>query len=221
MCSIKQPGNNKPDNQHYLTKGNDMKILIDPALAVFIRDFSDEQCAELLRCIFEYPNRDCKLGIWEYMKKQIQADEQKYNDKCQRVAEMRRRRQCLKSGMITKMKSNLNSKMISPVEEEDKGNKIKNKENVIKGSERRNTSEPVENSVENLLEFFIDDKFSFDQVVARNGKFKEYLALFPASVVERAERTFKVKRKGQWADMKQILEWIEKQNIFYKTNQKA
>ena len=202
-----------------------MKILIDPALAVFIKDFSDEQCAELLRCIFEYPNRDCKLGIWEYMKKQIQADEQKYIDKCQRVAEMRKRRAHIKSGMITKMnselKSNMNSKMIPPVEEEDKENKIKNKENEIKGSERRNTSRPVENSVENLLEFFIDDKFNFDQVVARNGKFRDYLALFPASVVERAERTFKVKRKGQWANIRQILEWIEKQNIFYKTNQKA
>lgn len=202
-----------------------MKILIDPALAVFIKDFSDEQCAELLRCIFEYPNRDCKLGIWEYMKKQIQADEQKYIDKCQRVAEMRKRRAHIKSGMITKMnselKSNMNSKMIPPVEEEDKENKIKNKENEIKGSERRNTSRPVENSVENMLEFFIDDKFNFDQVVARNGKFRDYLALFPASVVERAERTFKVKRKGQWANIRQILEWIEKQNIFYKTNQKA
>jgi len=202
-----------------------MKILIDPALAVFIKDFSDEQCAELLRCIFEYPNRDCKLGIWEYMKKQIQADEQKYIDKCQRVAEMRKRRAHIKSGMITKMNSelkpNMNSKMIPPVEEEDKGKKIKNKENEIKGSERRNTSRPVENSVENMLEFFIDDKFNFDQVVARNGKFRDYLALFPASVVERAERTFKVKRKGQWANIRQILEWIEKQNIFYKTNQKA
>ena len=202
-----------------------MKILIDPALAVFIKDFSDEQCAELLRCIFEYPNRDCKLGIWEYMKKQIQADEQKYIDKCQRVAEMRKRRAHMKSGMITKMESelkpNMNSKMISPVEEEDKENKIKNKENEIKGSERRNARQPVENSVENLLEFFIDDKFNFAQVVARNGKFRDYLALFPASVVERAERTFKVKRKGQWANLRQILEWIEKQNVFYNTNQKA
>jgi len=202
-----------------------MKILIDPALAVFIKDFSDEQCAELLRCIFEYPNRDCDLGIWKYMKKQIQADEQKYNDKCQRVAELRKRRQHLRSGMITKMKSELKSnektKMISPVEEEEKENKKQNKINEFKRSERRNAPRPVENSVENLLEFFIDENFTFENVVERNAKFKEYLALFPASVVENAEKTFKKKRKGQWANIKQILEWIEKQNIFYNTNQKA
>ena len=202
-----------------------MKILIDPALAVFIKDFSDAQCAELLRCIFEYPNRDCDLGIWEYMKKQIQADEQKYNDKCQRVAEMRKRRQHLRSGMITTMKSelksNTKSKMIPPVEEEEKGNKKQNKINEFKRSERRNTSGPVENSVEKLLEFFIDEKFTFENVIERNQKFKEYLALFPASVVENAEKTFKKKRKGQWANIKQILEWIEKQNIFYNTNQGA
>jgi len=202
-----------------------MKILIDPALAVFIKDFSDAQCAELLRCIFEYPNRDCDLGIWEYMKKQIQADEQKYNDKCQRVAEMRKRRQHLRSGMITTMKSELKSNtkstMIPPVEEEEKGNKKQNKINEFKRSERRNTSGPVENSVEKLLEFFIDEKFTFENVIEQNKKFKEYLALFPASVVENAEKTFKKKRKGQWANIKQILEWIEKQNIFYNTNQGA
>lgn len=202
-----------------------MKILIDPSLAVFIKDFTDEQCAELLRCIFEYPNRDCNLGIWEYMKKQIQADEQKYIDKCQRVAEMRKRRQHLKSGMITKMKSelktNMNSQIISSVEEEEKENKKQNKINEFKGSERRNARQPVENSVEKLLEFFIDENFTFESVVERNKKFKEYLALFPASVVESAEKTFKKKRKGQWANIKQILEWIEKQNLFYNMNQKA
>ena len=75
--------------------------------------------------------------------------------------------------------------------------------------------------MEKLLEFFIDEKFTFENVIEQNKKFKEYLALFPASVVENAEKTFKKKRKGQWANIKQILEWIEKQNIFYNTNQGA
>ena len=97
-----------------------MKILIDPALAIFIKDFTDKQCAELCRCIFEYPNRDCDLGIWQYMKKQIQADEKKYNDKCERVAQIRKVRQRLKSGVISNMKID----MVSPVEEvERKENK--------------------------------------------------------------------------------------------------
>ena len=206
-----------------------MKILIDPALSVLIKDFTDAQCAELLRCIFEYPNRDCDLGVWEFMKKQIQADEQKYVDKCQRVAYMRQRRQKMRSDIISNLKSNLKSdikseiksELISSVEEEEKENKNKIKINIIKGSEGRNTSGPVENSVNNLLEFFIDENFTFAQVTARNRKFQEYLDMFPASVLEQAERTFKKKRKGQWATMKHILEWIEKQNVFHNINQKA
>ena len=198
-----------------------MKILIDPALAVFIKDLSDEQCAELLRCIFDYPNKDCDLGVWEYMKKQIQADEQKYIDKCQRVAYMRQRRQKIRASLKSNIKSNLKSEFISPVEEEEKGNKNKTKINIIKGSERGNAPKTVENSVNNLLEFFVDENFKFENVVERNKKFQDYLDLFPASVIERAELTLKTKRKGQWVTMLQILDWLEKQKIFYNINQKA
>lgn len=191
-----------------------MKILIDPALSVLIKDFTDVQCAELLRCIFEYPNRDCNLGVWQYLKKQIQADEQKYKDKCKRVAEVRKKRQNLRSGMISHMKSSVE-------EVEDEENKNINKINVIKRSERRNAPEPVENSVENIVEFFIDENFSFEKVTEQNRKFPEYLALFPVSVIENAETSFRKKRMGQWANIRQIIEWIEKQNLFYKNNQKA
>lgn len=199
-----------------------MKILIDPALSVLIKDFTDAQCAELLRCIFEYPNRDCDLGVWQYLKKQIKADEQKYIDKCQRVAYMRQRRQTMRTGLISNIKSEIKSNIIPAVEEvEEKKNKNKIKINEFKRSERRNAPPPVENSVENVLEFFIDENFSFEKVIERNSKFKDYLALFPASVIETAEETFKKKRKGQWATIKQILEWIEKQHLFYRNNQKA
>jgi hypothetical protein len=197
-----------------------MKILVDPAISVLIKDFTDAQCAELLRCIFEYPNRDCELGVWQYLKKQIQADEQKYKDKCKRAANVRKIRQRMRSEMISNMKSNMNSEMISKVEEVEEERKInKNKINEFKRSERRNAPAPVENSVENVLEFFIDENFSFEKVIERNQKFKDYLALFPASVIENAEQTFKKKRKGQWANIRQILEWIEKQHLFYKNNQ--
>ena len=189
-----------------------MKILIDPALSVLIKDFTDAQCAELLHCIFEYPNRDCDLGVWLFMKQQIQADEQKYLEKCQRIAKLNERRKAAKSDTISSAKSTV-------VELEERRNVNKNKIKEIKRSERRNASEPVENSVENVLEFFIDERFSFEKVIERNAKFKDYLALFPPSVIESAETTFKKKRKGQWANIKHILEWIEKQNMFYKNSQ--
>ena len=191
-----------------------MKILIDPALSVLIKDFTDAQCAELLHCILEYPNRDCDLGVWQYMKQQIKADEKKYKEKCQRIALLNEKRKTAKSDTISSTKSTVE-------EVEERRNENINKINEIKRSERRNASQPVENSVEKVLEFFIDDRFSFEKVIESNGKFKDYLALFPLSVIELAESTLKKKRSGQWANIKQILEWIEKQNMFYKATKGA
>ena len=140
-----------------------MKILIDPALAVLIKDFSDEQCAELLRCIFEYPNRDSDLGVWKYMKKQIEKDEQKYKEKCMRLS--------LNRACRTGLNSILKSQQKSSVEEEKEENKNINIK-ILKGSERRNAQKIVENSVENaempvenISEFPIDENFTFDLVI--------------------------------------------------------
>ena len=188
-----------------------MKILIDPALAVLVKDFSDAQCAELLRCIFEYPNRDSDLGVWQYMKKQIEKDEQKYKEKCLRLS--------INRGERTNLKSALKSQEISSVEEEKENNININKN--IKGSERSNAENIVENSVENVSTFLINGSFSFDLVIQVQPKFKDYLALFPASVIETAEITLKRKRRGQRVNMIQILDWIEKQHAFYKNNQEA
>lgn len=187
-----------------------MKILIDPKLAVFIRELSDKQCAEILRCIFEYPNRECELGLWQYMKKQIEEDEIKYKAKCERIA------------ICRAMKTGLKSRQISAVTKEE--NNINNeKEN--KRRERRNASEPVENSVEipveTYKEFFVDDYFGFEAIAENIPKFREYLSLFPPSVVAKAEQTFKKKRKNQWAKMQHLLDWLEKENLFYKTSQEA
>ncbi len=188
-----------------------MKILIDPALAVLVKDFSDAQCAELLRCIFEYPNRDSDLGVWQYMKKQIEKDEQKYREKCIRLSINRAERSNLKSA--------LKSQETSAVEEEKEKNN--NNKNIIKGRERSNAENVVENSVENRSVFPINASFSFDSVIQVQPKFKDYLAMFPASVIETAEMTLKRKRRGQLVNMAQLLDWIEKQYAFYKNNQEA
>ena len=202
-----------------------MKILIDPTLAVLIKDFSDAQCAG----IFEYPNRKSDLGVWQYMKRQIEKDEQKYREKCIRLNLNKAEKSTLKSELISDVNSELISDSTSPVEEEKEKNKnININKNILQRRERSNGAEIVENSVENdekpvekLSEFLIDTGFSFDFVIQHQPKFKDYLALFPASVVETAERTLKKKRKGQWVHMAQLLDWIEKQHAFYKNSQEA
>ncbi len=200
-----------------------MKILIDPKLSVFIQDLTDAQCAELLRCIFCYPDRDCDLGIWKYMKQQIAEDAKKYKEKCDRIAEIRNKREntfglSLKSGMKSGMKSEMKSEMISGVIEDVE--EIKNKkEKEIKRSERGISSEPVENYVEKPFEIQIDDNFSFERISEMRPAFKTFLEMFPLSVVIKAEESLKKKRNGQWVQMINIVQWIEKENSFYTKNQ--
>ena len=178
-----------------------MKILIDPKLSVFIQDLTDAQCAELLRCIFCYPDRDCDLGIWKYMKQQI--------------ADMK---SDMKSGMKSDMKSGMKSEMISGVIEDVE--EIKNKkEKEIKRSERGISSEPVENYVEKPFEIQIDDNFSFERISEMRPAFKTFLEMFPLSVVIKAEESLKKKRNGQWVQMINIVQWVEKENSFYTKNQ--
>ena len=102
-------------------------------------------------------------------------------------------------------------------------NTIKDKENKNKGSESSNANLPVENSVENdgntPDEFFVDENFSFSRVVELKPKFECYLKLYPAPVIERADKTFQKKRKGQWVNMNSILLWLEQENEFYKEKQ--
>ena len=190
-----------------------MKILIDPALAVFIRDFSDEQCAELLRCIFEYPDRDSDLIVWKYMKTQIDRDAQKYREKCERLAAVRPR----------SLKSALKSIQKSAVIENSIDNQ---KQNIIeKDIVSSNSQNVVENSVENFDSdvdiFRINDYFSFEILGNVYPEFKKYTSFFSPEVVERAERTLRQKRKGQHLSMKQIIMWLEQENTFYQQNHRS
>ena len=94
-----------------------MKILLDPNIAVLIKDMSDAECAEILRCIFEYPNRDCEIGLWKYIKTQIDRDAQKYKEKCDRALALveKRKETDTKSITISSTKSSSISCMKSSV----------------------------------------------------------------------------------------------------------
>lgn len=190
-----------------------MKILIDPNMAILIKDMPDAECAELLHCIFEYPNRDSNLIVWKYMKTQIDRDAQKYREKCERLAAVRPRSQ----------KSALKSEQESAVIESSIDNK---KQNIIeKDIESSNSKNFVENPVENFVAgndmFCINSSFSFANLARVIPAFKKYTDLFPMVVIERAERTLCQKREDQKLTMKQILMWIEQENTFYQQNHRG
>lgn len=188
-----------------------MKILLDPALAILANDLSTEEKAELLMCILEYPNRNCDLGLWRYIKKQIDEDAQKYKEKCERIAINRLARRGLKSDIKSTMESDLFSSV-----NKDVVNKIQIKDN-CNVDVVDNANGIVENGVEN---FFIGDDFSFQDVSCIKPAFATYLTCYRPPVVERAETTIRQKRLGQYLTMKQILDWLEQENIYFQQKHK-
>lgn len=185
-----------------------MKILIDPNMAILIKDLTDAECAEILKCIFEYPSRDCDIGLWKYIKVQIDRDAQKYKEKCDRAANARQK---------LDLKSSIKSDLISGEKKVVSSNEKYNEIDIEKERESSNANLPVENSVENFL---INDFFSFQGIGKIKPAFTNYLKQFLPTVVNRAERTLKQKRTGQHLTMMQIIEWIEQERIFYQQTHK-
>ena len=195
-----------------------MKILLDPNIAVLVKDMSDAECAEILRCIFEYPNRDCEIGLWKYIKTQIDRDAQKYKEKCDRALALVEKRKetdtksstksssisCMKSSVIVSSKEKDIDKNIDIEKEKDSSIAARNVENSVK---------LVENHVENFL---INEYFSLQSIAQVFPDFAICIKPLLPAIVTRAERTLKQKRQGQRLTMKQILEWVEQERVFYQ-----
>lgn len=137
-------------------------------LALLAKDISTDDKAELLMCILEYPNRDCDLGLWKYVKQQIDADAEKYREKCKRMAENAKSRWSAKSDTTSDTKSGV-------IEEVSKANVIKENCN---GKEVRssNAAGVVENPVNN---FFISTTFLFKISASKIKVLGLYRALYP------------------------------------------
>lgn len=181
-----------------------MKILIDPKLNVLIEQLSDKECAELLRCIFGYPKKDCKLPLWKYLKQQIDADCQKYKEKCDRMLAIR----------YQKPRKNI----VEKSQAIEKENKIKIKENVIKEKERKDNA--ISNGVK-TVEIIVEENFTFSQLEQIQPGFTKFLTCYPPTVIENAEKTMIKKHLGHKMSMKQLLEWLEQEDTFYNQNNKA
>jgi hypothetical protein len=191
-----------------------MKILIDPMLAILARDLSTEDKAELLMCILEYPNRDCALGLWEYIKQQIDQDAKKYREKCDRIAASRQARGSMKSTLI----SDMNSDLFSSVKEEVSKDNIIKSNVIVKERVSSNALAAVENLVEN---FTITENFSINTICKANLKLQAELAIYLPAILERAEKTLIKKRFGQRLSSGQIVEWVEQERKFYEENHRS
>ena len=89
-------------------------------------------------------------------------------------------------------------------EEKDSSIAARNVENSVK---------LVENHVENFL---INEYFSLQSIAQVFPDFAICIKPLLPAIVTRAERTLKQKRQGQRLTMKQILEWVEQERVFYQ-----
>jgi hypothetical protein len=186
-----------------------MKILIDPMLAILANDLSVNDKAELLMCILEYPHRDCSLGLWKYVKQQIDADAQKYREKCERMAENAKSRWSMKSNP----KSDMTSGVIQGKEE---------KENVIKNYCKEKVGGNAHKNVENSVDkFFISEQFSFNAICKFHPAFANFISCYPEIVIERAQRAIIQNCKNQSLTLGTITKWIISKNDFYIKDQRG
>ena len=89
----------------------------------------------------------------------------------------------------------------------------KEKDSSIAARNVENSVKLVENHVENFL---INEYFSLQSIAQVFPDFAICIKPLLPAIVTRAERTLKQKRQGQRLTMKQILEWVEQERVFYQ-----
>lgn len=200
-----------------------MKVLIDPDWADLAQDLSVEEKAELLMCMLEYPRRDCALGLWRFIRRQLDKDAKKYHEKCARIAENSNNRWPVKSDTksetISDMKSDTTSQASLDSDSDSTSNTFIEKEKVKKEKavavnsllQQFNKSHRMDGPV--IFEITYD--FSFEEIVRRNSIYSQTFSPFLPGVLKKAQDSLIKKRYGQKLTLQQLISWIEQAQKYY------
>ncbi len=77
-----------------------MRVLVETEMAGLVAALSAEEKAEILMCLFEYPDRKYDHQLWLYMKKQIDRDQTAYQNRCKGLSVSRKNRWAKQSEQI-------------------------------------------------------------------------------------------------------------------------
>jgi hypothetical protein len=195
-----------------------MKVLIDPDWLPLVEDLSDADCRALLMAMFGYPGQECDLGIWKFIKKQLDKDAAKYNAKCERLLENR---------MISGLK-NAKSESITDFSELKSGAIANSKEQVHNNTNQSNSNGARADAVvKNLAgafnpnasaKFTIDNNFSLAEIIRRNPAWIEEFRQYSPEHLEAAEKSLKSKMHGERKTITQILGWVKVEGSYGKRN---
>lgn len=199
-----------------------MKILIDPDWADLAQDLSCEEKAELLMCILQYPIRDYDLGLWRYIRRQLDKDAKKYHEKCTRLAENSTNRWSSKSepksdtisDTISKLKPQASSDSDSISNTFIKKEKVKKEKAVAVGSLLKQFSK--NHRMDSEARFEITYDFSFEEIINRGTMYSQIFAEYSPEVLQKAQDSLVKKRYGQKLTLQQLTSWIEQAKAYYE-----
>lgn len=193
-----------------------MRVLVDTELAGMFSVLSVDDKAEIAMCMFNYPDRDCDLPMWQYIKKQIERDQTAYQNRCRGLSDARRNRWAKQSEQIENQSDDFAAAPSDAmcnnnpnINHNDNGNNKARADALIHGfagSFNPNADKKYD----------ISHDFSFIELLRREPHLAQILSDYPEIVLIRAGRALADKCAGKRLTFAAIMKWVEEQNKHHK-----
>lgn len=197
-----------------------MRILLDPDWKGIFNDLSPEKQLVLFWCILDYPNRDCDIGAWDFIKKQIDRDHSSYQNRCRGAGVARQSKLNNSQSELIKKQSSLIAGESAHGVAGDQSANINNNNNP-----NFNSNNMVEKLIKNLSDGFninnepkyeINHDFSFHELVKRNPALAQILSCYTDDVLIKAQRAIVAKCLGKKMPLTAIMTWVNNQHEYAK-----
>lgn len=191
-----------------------MRVLLETDWKDILSVLSDAEKLQIFNCLLGYPDADCEIGIWKYLKKQIERDRSAYQNRCRGLSDARKNRWAKQSEQIENASDNLTATQSDAVtNSETISNPKPNGSNDV-GALIRNFAGNFNPNNERKYEIHHD--FSFAELMRRDPGLAEILSSYPETVLIKAERALIEKCPGKRLPFASIMKWVDEQNKHYQ-----
>jgi hypothetical protein len=172
-----------------------------------------------------YPECDCDLIVWKFMKKEIDRNTQKYEAQAKRMLTNRQKQyQSDQTDQpVCQTESNITQTQKSSGQSGDEPGQYKEMEgelNKTKIKERKENAQKILGRLAQSMNpnapktYEINDEFSFDALYDDDDAIKDLYIFFPAAKINRAERSLRNKKCGERFTLQQLKSWIEREGNY-------
>ncbi|MDR0967331.1 MAG: hypothetical protein LBL75_00660 [Rickettsiales bacterium] len=183
-----------------------MRVLLETDLIDIIAPLSDAEKLQIFDCLLHYPDKDCDVGAWRFMRKQIDRDQAAYQNRKKGLSVARANRWAKQSEQIGSQSDDL-----TPAIAVSNSNSINN----------NNGSNNVSALIKKLANNFSPDKdkkyeiahdFSFAELLRRDASLAQILSMYSEPVLLKTERALREKCMGKQFTFAAIIKWVEEQS---------